>query len=58
MTYTNHGRLDTATTMPPTDQELEQLWDMIYRNGDIDTPTYIEFARAVLERWSSKEVLR
>lgn len=50
--------LTTATTMPPTDQELEQLWDMIYRNSDIDTPTYIEFARTVLERWGSKEVLR
>ncbi len=57
MTYTNLGPLTTATTMSPTDQELEELWDMTYRNGDVDELTYIEFAFAVLERWGSKEVL-
>jgi hypothetical protein len=35
----------------PSNDELLQLFDLVYRTGDTDTPTCVEFARAVLERW-------
>jgi hypothetical protein len=35
----------------PTDEKFLKLFDLIYRTGDPETPTCIEFARAVLDRW-------
>jgi hypothetical protein len=43
--------MKTTDLQPPTDKELLELFDLIYRTGDTETPTCIEFARAVLERW-------
>jgi hypothetical protein len=35
----------------PTDEELLKLFDLIYRTGDPEKPTCIEFAQVVLDRW-------
>jgi hypothetical protein len=43
--------MSDTQTKPPTDEELLALFDLIYRTGDPETPSCIEFARAVLDRW-------
>jgi hypothetical protein len=43
--------MKTTNHQSPTDEELLDLFDLIYRTGDTETPTCIEFARTVLERW-------
>jgi hypothetical protein len=45
--------MQTTALLPPTDEELLELFDLIYRTGDTETPTCIEFARTVLERWGN-----
>jgi hypothetical protein len=43
--------METTDPKSPTDKELLELFDLIYRTGDTEIPTCIEFARVVLERW-------
>lgn len=45
--------MQTTDLQPPTDNELLELFGLIYRTGDTETPTCIEFARTVLERWGN-----
>jgi hypothetical protein len=43
--------MKTTDLQSPADEELLDLFDKIYRTGDTETPTCVEFAQAVLERW-------